>query len=240
MFMTVEQQTFSPEKKCNQNIKQQIKLLTFIETGNTASFADVSQEDINPDNHDKLLNNFESKYYSNLISEDTIKPLLLEIDPPMTLRNIESHGLKRDDIFEKVSNNELIMNTIEYLSRDGFNQPEIISPYDLESILLKCPTPIEFYEKFEAFVGDFMYKSSEDTISEYKTAGDEFAKIFYGKRFEYYKCFKDIESRTIEKQRNYGNAQVLTPEMYEKPQIDVIDAEKRKGFGKGVLGRIFK
>lgn len=212
--MNIETQTSSIEQnKSKSTIKQRVRLMEYLNTRDIGVMYEAV--DSSPENHDGLFNELIDKYPLGKINENIIKPFLQEIDPPMSqARGREGlHETVRGSLFQEFSHDDKKMDIVEFLSRNEFDPNYPVDELELEKILIKYPTPIDAREKIDEFFGDFLYKQNEGIIQSYQNTAEDFLKKFYGKRYEYSKCFYELQDEIYIESQKLDYAQELTPEI---------------------------
>lgn len=224
-------------------IKQQIKLMEVLSSGDIANFNKTVEE--SNENHDLLLDQLVNKYPLGEINQNDIKSFLLNVDPPMSQANHSKHETNRGILFDNFSQNSETMNLVEYLSRGLLDKSVPVSELELENILNKYPTPNEARSKIEEFMDEHLYKYNDDIIDNYNAKAEKFLKSFYGKRYEYSICFDEIQKKITSERQHLGYVQKLSPNTnqsinynYEQVEQSQNNNKSARKFGKSILDRL--
>lgn len=201
MQNTIEQGPLTTTNETIQpSTRQQNKLIMAFLTNNTQILGQEKVDDVKTEQRKRFLDSILDEG-----GRKKLQSLLRSIRAPFYTES-EIPGL-----FNKVSENQQMLGIICFMppKQDmSLTQRGSLTSNDLKNFVEKYPDPMALEEDIEAFFSLIEFRNSKQKREEYEKSFQNFSRIIYGKRQEYYEQIR-LLLKEAQEQRERGSLHIV-------------------------------
>lgn len=174
--------------------RQKRKAVAYFVSGGNMEYIGMNDVGLRPGVDDQFYEQIQERGVDKQLEED----LLRKIDGPL-VKASEKEVFEGNDEREGILGYRQEQKILAEMSGAGFDSYEQVKPSDVGKFLEKYPTPLDFKEDADAFLGDIKRDNSEAKFLQYVEAMEGFQKKVYGKKYEYFIAVEEIEKDARER-----------------------------------------